>query len=581
MLQKLSQPLHATIFALLASSGAILRCLSAHQEENACTTVESQNEELEVVVNTTKGRVKGFITNSSQGKPVRVFYGIPYAKPPIGMLRFSRPVPNDPWTGVFNATAKPNSCVQTVDDTYGNFSGSVMWNANTNMSEDCLKLNVWTPVPSSKKPLAVLVWIYGGGFYSGTSTLDVYDARYLVSEEDVIVVSMNYRVASLGFLSFGNELVPGNAGLYDQCMALKWVRDNIAAFGGDPNRVTLFGESAGAVSVAMHVLSPLSRGLFERVVLQSASAVAPWGFKTNETAREAARRLAKALCCPEELDNKTLSCLRDRDPKEIVYNETNDGGVVDFAFVPVEDGHFLRKSPQALIAEKAFQTNISVMLGSNLNEGSYFLQYFFGFSEKEPNPNVTENNFTDTVQALYPLLGKPPMDEVLKQYTNGTVPSTSKDKLAALDSITGDYHFTCPVVQWADIFMQAGVAVYEYVFARRASHDPWPRWIGVMHGAEVAFVFGEPFNGTLEYDQDDKTVSSRMMRYWANFAKTGDPNLPENGTLYNSTWPRRTNHSREHLVLDVNETVGCAHRAIYCEFWQSIQNNWTRPTPSC
>ncbi|XP_077496731.1 acetylcholinesterase-like isoform X2 [Amblyomma americanum] len=581
MLQKNPQPFHAMIFLLLASSGAILRCVSVLQKENARNVPASEKEELETVVNTTKGMVKGFITKSSLEKPVRVFYGIPYAQPPTGKRRFRRARSKEPWTDVFEATVKPNSCVQTVDDTYGNFSGSVMWNANTNMSEDCLKLNVWTPFTSSKKPLAVLVWIYGGGFYSGTSTLDVYDARILVTEEDVIVVSINYRVASIGFLSFGDELVPGNAGLYDQHMALKWVRDNIAAFGGDPNRVTLFGESAGAGSVALHVLSPLSRRLFRRAILQSGSGIAPWSFLSKRKAREAARKLARALGCPTGLDNKTLSCLRKKDPKDIVYNETNNGGVIDLAFGPVADGAFLPKSPRALVYDPAFQTNISVMVGSNLNEGSYFLQYFFGFSATDQNPNITENNFTAAVKALNPSLGEPPMAEVLKQYTNGTVPSTPRDMLVALDSIVGDYYLTCPVVQWADRFMKVGAQVYEYVFARRASHDPWPRWLGVIHGAEVAFVFGEPLNDTLEYDENDKTVSRRMMRYWANFAKTGNPNRPENGTSYNTTWPRRTQPSKQHLVLNVNETVGCAHRVEYCKFWGRIRHNWTPPSPSC
>ncbi|KAH7974671.1 hypothetical protein HPB49_018038 [Dermacentor silvarum] len=440
MLLENSVPCHLTVLALLVCGGVVLQCLSTEPEDDAANRVEDDEDPVEtVVLDTANGPVKGFIAQSCLGKPVRVFYGIPYAKPPTCQRRFDRAEPIERWRDVFDATVKPYSCFQVLDTFYGNFSGSVMWNANTEMSEDCLKLNVWTPgCPSSEEPLAVLVWIYGGGFYSGTSTLDVYDARTLVSEENVIVVSMNYRVASLGFLSFGNEQLPGNAGLYDQYLALKWVRENIAAFGGDPNRVTLFGESAGAVSVGLHMMSPLSQPLFARAILQSGSPTSPWGFHDRDTARRAAKRLAVALRCPDGLDQDTLDYLRIKDPEDIVTSESNNGGIVDFPFAPVEDGAFLPGTPQTL------------------------------------------------------------MD--------------------------------------ADRLVQAEIPVYQYVFARRSSRNPWPPWTGVMHG---------------------------------------------DGSSQSTNWPRRTNSRKEHLVLDVNESVGCAHREAYCEFWEDLRRNQTPPVPSC
>lgn len=546
-------------------------------EDIVQNTLDARQDDSSVIVNTTTGLVGGFLSESSLGKPVRVFYGIPYAMPPTGSRRFSTPKPHDPWPGVFDATIKPNSCMQTIDEFYGNFSGSVMWNANTDRSEDCLKLNVWAPI-SPEECVAVLVWIYGGGFYSGTSTLDVYDARRLVAEENVIVVSMNYRVASLGFLSFGDQLMPGNAGLYDQLLALQWVRDNIAAFGGDPKRVTLFGESAGAASVGVHLLSPLSRNLFHGAILQSASPTVPWGFHDKETAREAARRLAKAVQCSENLDHETLNCLRQRDPKYLVQNESNMGGVVDFAFTPVEDGKLIRNFTQALIEAQSFIKTIPVLLGSNVNEGSYFLQYFFEFSEKEPCPDVTADNFTAAIKALDPVLGRPPMEAILKMYTGNVTPSTSGGRLDILDSIVGDYHFTCPVVHLADLLTKFGVLVYQYVFARRSSRNPWPLWMGVIHGEEIAFEFGEPFNASQRYDKEDKDLSGLVMHYWANFAKSGNPNEHDADHTVPSrvpTWPRRTSSGREHLVLNVSSIMGHAHRAVYCAFWESVRQNWT------
>ncbi|XP_077546239.1 acetylcholinesterase-like isoform X2 [Haemaphysalis longicornis] len=567
---------HYVAIQMMLTFSAVISGYVMHKE-NVQNTLDARRDDWGVIVNTTKGLVRGFVSESSFGRQVRVFYGIPYAQPPIAGLRFSSPEPNTPWSHILDATIKPNSCVQAIDEFYGNFSGSVMWNANTNMSEDCLKLNVWAPI-SPIECVAVLVWIYGGGFYSGTSTLDVYDARRLVAEENVIVVSMNYRVASLGFLSFGDELMPGNAGLYDQLLALQWVRENIRAFGGDPTRVTLFGESAGAASVGVHLLSPLSRSLFQGAILQSASPTVPWGFHDKETAREAARRLAKAMKCSESLDHSTINCLRRKNPNDLVQNESNKGGVVDFAFTPVEDGKLIRNFTQALKEARPFLRTVPVLLGSNVNEGSYFLQYFFGFSEKEECPEVTADNFTAAIQSLDPVLGHPPMEAILKMYTGNVTPTTSGGKLDILDSIVGDYHFTCPVVHLADILTQFGVLVYQYVFARRSSRNPWPLWMGVIHGEEIAFEFGEPFNASQRYDKEDKDLSGLVMHYWANFAKSGNPNEHDADHTVPSpvpTWPRRTSSGREHLVLNVSSIMGHAHRAVYCAFWESVRQNRT------
>lgn len=175
-----------------------------------------------MIVTTNKGKVRGVTMTAPTGKKVDAWIGIPYAQPPVGPLRFRLPRPADNWTHVLNATQPPNSCVQIVDTLFGDFPGATMWNANTKMSEDCLYLNVAVPRPRPKKAV-VMLWIFGGGFYSGTATLDVYDVRTLVSEENVIVVSMQYRVASLGFLYSGTPDAPGNVGLFDQNLALRCV----------------------------------------------------------------------------------------------------------------------------------------------------------------------------------------------------------------------------------------------------------------------------------------------------------------------------------------------------------------------
>ncbi|OXB52677.1 hypothetical protein ASZ78_007408, partial [Callipepla squamata] len=231
-----------------------------------------------------------------------------------------------------------------------------MWNPNRErMSEDCLYLNVWTP---ERRPRGapVLVWIYGGGFYSGAVSLDVYDGRFLAASEQAVVVSMNYRVGSLGFLALpGRADAPGNVGLLDQRLALRWIRENVRVFGGDPEMVTLFGESAGAASVGLHLLSPGSRGLFRRAVLQSGSPNGPWVTVGAAEGRRRAAMLGRAVGCRGGDDEGVLvGCLRGKEPSELLRGEavvSPQHSVFRFAFVPVVDGDFLADSPEVLLGE--------------------------------------------------------------------------------------------------------------------------------------------------------------------------------------------------------------------------------------
>ncbi|CAN7939261.1 unnamed protein product, partial [Ixodes hexagonus] len=478
------------------------------------------NEELQddtLVVVTQNGKVKGLNMTSSCGQPVQVFYGIPYAEPPTGNLRFQLPKPKAPWTGIFNATTKPNSCFQIIDETFGNFSGSTMWNANTPMSEDCLMLNVWTPDPRPNNA-AVLVWIYGGGFYSGTSTLDVYDARTLAAEEGAIVVSMNHRVASLGFLFLDTEQAPGNMGLFDQRMALEWVQHNIKNFGGDPDRVTLFGESSGAASISWHLLSEASRTLFKNAIMQSGALTAPWASHNVSTALERATSLARSLNCSGDIEGNStviLQCLMDRNARDIVYNEWSSiSHILDFPFAPVSKTGSFKESVQRYFRNESLEKK-PVLLGSNKDEASFFLIYFLPWLNDTRPTEI--DNFTATLRLLLPHADNLTLQEIQDLYVNGD----STDLGDALDKIVGDYHFTCPMVDWANQSARIGIPVFQYYFKHRSTRNPWPQWTGVLHGDEIAFEFGQPLDPWLCHSEDEKELSRRMMRYWANFAKTG------------------------------------------------------------
>jgi len=440
-----------------------------------------------------------------------------------GNLRFRHPRHVDKWDPeILNATTPPNTCVQILDTLFGDFPGAAMWNPNTPMSEDCLYINVVVPKPRPKNA-AVMVWIFGGGFYSGTSTLDVYDPKTLVSEENVIVVSMQYRVASLGFLFFDTSDVPGNAGLFDQLMALQWVHDNIENFGGNSKNVTLFGESAGAVSVSTHLLSPLSRNLFNQAIMESGSPTAPWAIISREESILRGLRMAEAIGCPH---NKTeipavIECLRRANASQLVDNEWGTLGICEFPFVPVIDGSFLDESPAKSLANGNFKKT-NIMMGSNTEEGYYFIMYYLTeLLRKEEDVFVSRDEFKQAVYELNPYFNNIVREAIMFEYTDWLHPDDPVANRDALDKMVGDYQFTCNVNEMAYRYAENNNKVYMYYFKHRSTSHYWPSWTGVLHGDEINFVFGEPLNPRKSYNAEEKALSQRMMRYWANFAKSG------------------------------------------------------------
>ena len=290
-----------------------------------------------------------------------IFNSIPFAKPPTGNRRFAYPERMDPWEDIKDVTRKPFSCYQPLDQAFNQFKGVDMWNAK-NKSEDCLYLTIWTPsLPDGhgqRAPLPVLVWIYGGGFYSGTTTLDLYDGRVLASRTRMVVVSIQYRVSTLGFMYLGDSEAPGNQGLMDQVMGLEWIYNRIEHFGGDQHQITIFGESAGAVSVAYHMISKSSRDLFNRAILQSGSALCRWALETPEVAKKRYLELAEFVGCdPKQPTNELISCLRQADAMQLsedVFATTNDYNFVTSVLATI-DGQFLTEHPKESIAKGNFK----------------------------------------------------------------------------------------------------------------------------------------------------------------------------------------------------------------------------------
>lgn len=523
-----------------------------------------------LVVQTKKGKVRGSTVTAVTGKKVDAWLSIPYAQKPIGNLRFRHPRPIEKWEGVLNTTELSNSCVQIIDTVFGDFVGSTMWNPNTPLSEDCLYLNVVVPKPRPTNA-AVMVWVFGGGFYSGTNTLEIYDHNIIVSEENVILCSIQYRVASLGFLYFGTTDVPGNAGMFDQMMGLQWIKDNIAAFGGNPNNITLFGESAGAVSVALHLLSPLSRNLFSQAIMQSGAATSPWAIISREESFLRGLRLAEAVKCPHDRSdlNAVIDCLKKKDPVELVNNESITLGICEFPFVPIIDGSFLDEHPVRALANKNFKKT-NILLGSNSEEGNYFIIYYLTeLFRNEENVYVSRQEFLRAVTELNPHVNAIARQAIIFEYTDWLNPDDSVSNRNALDKMVGDYHFTCDVNEMAHRYAETGNNVYMYYYKHRTVANPWPTWTGVMHADEINYLFGEPLNPAKSYTAQEVDLSKRLMRYWANFAKTGNPSLSPNGVWTPTFWPLHTAYGREYLTLAVNSTAtGRGPRLKQCAFWK-------------
>ncbi len=497
------------------------------------TSNETSGRRDDLIINTDKGRIRGirYHLPNLGGKAVDAFLGIPFAKAPVGHLRFKHPQPIDTWSGIYNATKLPNSCYQSPDENFGEFRGSTMWNPNTRVSEDCLYLNVWVPKTHPRlRRSAVLVWIYGGGFYSGTTTLNLYDGKILAAENSIIVVSIGYRLGALGFLALGNAAAPGNAGLFDQLMGLEWVQQNIRHFGGDPNNVTLFGESAGSVSVSIHLLSPLSRSKFSRAIMQSGTANMPWATVTMDEGKRRSLELAfDYLGCPRTKENmeKVVECMRAIPPQRLVDEQWVTRGILQFPFVPVIDGSFLVETPEMTLTRRSFK-KCPILLGSNLNEASFFLMYELPEYLKLNHSTMSREQFQNSINRLFHYYPQYPRtinsfgtDAIIHQYTNWLDSENHLLNLIGLDNSVGDFGFTCNVNEFAHTYAAAGEMVYYYYFTYRYSSNPWPTWMGVLHGDEIVFTFGDPLKPGLNYSREEVDLSREMMTYWTNFAKTG------------------------------------------------------------
>ncbi|KAL5019938.1 hypothetical protein ScPMuIL_002830 [Solemya velum] len=530
-------------------------------------------------VKTSNGRVEGYREEVS-GSQLDVFMGIPYAKPPVGNLRCRRPEPSENWKEHLRAVHPPNACFQVIDDSFDQFRGVDMWNAQGDLSEDCLYLNIWVPKARTSRGLTTLVWIYGGGFFAGDSGLSIYDGRYLAAMNDVIVASMNYRVEALGFLYAGNQRAPGNMGLLDLALAMKWIYNNIEAFGGNRKKLTIFGESGGAVSVGLHLLSPITRNYFNKAILQSGSPISSWGYLSPQDSMITTKRFAKALGCPDDDIDSMMDCINGTEPSEIVRNQyVNFDKGFQATSRPTTDNYFLADSPIKLLLDGQFK-NTKILTGFNKNEYSMILLFtmrdLFTLQESEVK---NRNEFLNAIESIVYIQNRYVLDGVVEEYELSILESKRRDFEDLLEDLGGDYAFKCPVIglnrKYAELSTEVD-SVYLYSFEHRLSNDPWPDWAGAMHGYEIELVFGIPFRDISNYTDAERTLSEQMMKFWTNFAKTGNPNKETDHDRGSNQWSSYDNYNQEYIILKTGSTfqtgIGLKHRE--CSFWNNFSRSY-------
>ena len=499
------------------------------------------------VVATPAGPVHGVVAAGT-----RRFLALPYAAAPTGDNRWRAPQPATPWTTVRDATVAPPSCTQVLP----------VVNLQTGQ-EDCLYLNVDAPAQPSDHLVPVMVWIHGGAFIVGSANDDVPTG--LVERGGVIVVSINYRLGPFGFLAHPALQAEdptgslGNMGVLDQVAALQWVHDSVAAFGGDPGNVTVFGESAGGMSVCAHLQSPRSAGLFQRAIIQSGPCVQA-GLDRSVAVPQSAE-LTTVLGCDTAADQ--LACLRGRDAGAVLDALPGDP---TFLFqkaaywFPTADDVVLPSDGAARVAAGDFN-QVPVMAGVTRDEGRLFM----GMAAHTIGSQIAPVTTADYEQRVVAYFGETVGPRVVEQYPLADYPGASE----ALGQAVGDALLACPAVDGA-LAMSPTVPVYLYQFEHAPNPFILPMTgidLGAFHAAELPYVFGGQVqsSGPITFTPDEQMLSDTVIDAWVRFARTGDP------AGDGQDWPV-TGPSHQYLILDTPARVSDGLRSDSCGFWAAA--NW-------
>uniref|UniRef100_A0A8C1US18 Neuroligin 2b n=1 Tax=Cyprinus carpio TaxID=7962 RepID=A0A8C1US18_CYPCA len=562
------------------------------------------------MVTTGYGKLRGVrkeLNNEILG-PVEQYLGVPYATPPVGERRFQPPEAPGSWQEIRNATQFAPVCPQNIHGVLPEIMLPVWFTDNLdaaaayvqNQSEDCLYLNVYVPTEDGpltkkhdessmnrprdedirdrrKKP--VMLFIHGGSYMEGTGNM--FDASVLAAYGNVIVVTMNYRLGVLGFLSTGDQFAKGNYGLLDQIQALRWLNENIGHFGGDPERITIFGSGAGASCVNLLILSHHSEGLFQRAIAQSGSAISSWSV--NYRPLMYTKILAKKVGCSYSDTADLVDCLRRKSFRELVDQDIQPARY-HIAFGPVVDGDVVPDDPEILMQQGEF-LNYDILLGVNQGEGLKFVD------DSEGEDGISAASFDYTISNFVDnLYGYPDGKDILREtikfmYTDWADRDNGDMRRKTLLALFTDHQWVAPAVATAKLHAEFQSPVYFYTFHHHCQTEARPEWADAAHGDEIPYVFGVPMVGATDlfpcnFSKNDVMLSAVVMTYWTNFAKTGDPNIPvPQDTKFIHTKPNRfeeviwtkfSSKDKQYLHIGLKPRIRDNYRANKVAFWLEL-----------
>ena len=528
--------IHLLVLGVLGATAVAWNSRSIEAQSPAC------------LVATADGNVQGLDRGASCA-----FLGIPFAAPPVVALRWKAPQAPAPWpAGGLLATTAPLPCAQLN-----------VANGQPQGSEDCLKLNIWTPNPLPPPGAPVIVWLHPGSFANASANFAPQNGEALAAATGAIVVEPNYRLGALGFLghpALSTEgKIAGNYGFLDQRAALVWVRDHIAPFGGDPANVTLAGQSAGAHSVGLHLVSPGSQGLFHRAILQSGSASLRWRNQADAAAQ--GQQFATAVGCVETDPALLIACLRSKTREQVLsalppplFEQWSDSGRTQWT--PIVDGVDIPDQPRRLLESGAF-SRVPVLMGANRDEGWTYVHRSFP-------AGVSPEQYAAALELEF----GPDAAAILAAYPAGDFAS-AKEALAA---VAGDVEYVCEARRTARLLEPSGVPVFLYRFNYEVDPVSLDR---VVHGLEVNFVFGNNYGPPLfpayALGPDDLSLSRAMAGYWIRFARSGSPNVDDPAVVHWPSFSRPSGAGRgtdKYLSLGAPVEADVRLSESRCDFWE-------------
>ncbi|XP_026751915.2 juvenile hormone esterase-like isoform X2 [Galleria mellonella] len=512
-----------------------------------------------------QGALQGMVCDHD-GRTYVAFNGIPYAKPPIGKLRFKAPEPPEPWEGVRDATQHGPTCPQYNE----------RMNRIQTGTEDCLYLNVYIKTLTPKRPLPVMVWIHGGGFYTGSGDSDFYGPEFFMMH-DIILVTFNYRLEVLGFLCLNNEEVPGNAGLKDQVAALKWVNKNIAAFGGDPNNVTIFGCSAGSGSCSLHLISKMSKGLYHKAILQSGVCLSEWCYNIYPTER--AFQLGKLLGKETEDTTELLEFFRNLPTSSLVKIELPilETKVYDLAdnifFGPVIEksdlnvDNFLTEHPLDLV-RKGEIADVPIILGYTSGEG---IEIARQLPKLIPFLNTTGAVVPRELKLKWPIHNLIETDKKIRNHYFEGKDITEKS-LQEVVNLESDKLFIYNIVRFAryhSYYNSSPVYLYKFVAETERNYAKknynMESIDGVCHADELPYLFNVTCLD-IPLSEESVHIIKDFVNLWTNFAITGNP-TPSNNSIQ---WKNFTDRERNCYLIGKSLTCVQNDNEQNNKFWEAI-----------